>query len=258
MWAAWIAGCMLGAVGCGGSTDSDGSGGSSTGGTSATGGATSGGTSGTGAASGVGGVGAGGASGGIGGTGGSGGSAGSPPCSELDYCECAVSNCKVYAEDCFCPCDAACQPVPCDCACGGGAFLGCGVDMGPFSDQAVGTWLIGWSGGLNHFSWLRLEPSGVARVLDGADLSVNIPFWECSGAGTWMLTAKPNTVGVYFPASCNVGFESLTFTLVPSTGYPPGVILAASIETASSQPIEGYKFPHSICDAQLTTCKDPL
>lgn len=29
-------------------------------------------------------------------------------------------------------------------------------------------------------------------------------------------------------------------------------------EVKLPQPIEGYKFPHSICDAQLTTCKDPF
>jgi hypothetical protein len=248
---------------CGGSTDTDGStsggGGGGTAGSSA-----SGGSSGTA----PGGTGGGAGSGGFSGAGGSAGNAasggtstgGSGACSGLTYCDCnANAACKPIVEACFCPCGIEpCEP-DCACVCSGGAYLGCVLaDMDPF-EKFIGTWLIGWAGGMNHYSWVRIEPDSVARFLDGAGLSVNAPFWNCNGVGNWHMAAKPETIALYFPAGCDPAFQPLTFSnMGPASGYPKGAILYASVEISPTQFVEAYKFPFAQCDAAMTTCTDPL
>lgn len=50
-----------------------------------------------------------------------------PPCEGLDFCACHQrSDCTYETDSCLCPCDYECPgEPPCDCACGGGAYLGC-------------------------------------------------------------------------------------------------------------------------------------
>jgi hypothetical protein len=261
---AWF--CLLGLLlGCGGATSSDptgsavpegglGGGGSGSGGTlPARGGAGPGGSAGSGTA----GAWPGGAAGAAGAAGSWSGS-----CSGLPYCECiARPGCTPVTEPCHCPCGVEPCVPECACYCDGGAYLGCSSEsMSPF-DKFIGTWLVGWSGGMNHFSWVRLEPGSVARFLDGADLSVNAPFWQCNGVGQWAPTARIDTVALYFPEGCDPSFLALSFLkVVPAGGYPKGATEAASIETtlASGSFVEGYKFPHAQCDDTLTTCVDPF
>ncbi len=145
---------------------------------------------------------------------------------------------------------------------GTGALGGSGGFGGgsPF-EKFAGTWLIGWAGNLNHYSWVRLDVDGTASFLDGALLAINAPFWDCSGMGSWIPTAKIDTVGLTFPSSCNLGFESYTFTKIePATGpFPKGAIDHATLEPlTSTQLVEGFRFPDSQCDAAMTICTDPL
>ena len=254
------------AVGCGGSTEADSggkgsrvdAGGGADGGSS--GGA--GGSGGSAAASGGGGMTGG--SGGAAGTGGGGVAGGSgEPCIGLDYCDCVSANasCQVFAEDCFCPCGVEpCEP-PCDCDCGGGAYLGCGPSSILEPGALEGIWLIGWSGGMNHYSWVRFNADSSADVLAGDDLAINAPYWPCTGAGSWVFGAKPNTVFLMLPAACGTG-EPLTFdSLGPGRPFPLGSVLSANINTPPGSPpppLEGYKFPPSQCDASMTVCQDPF
>lgn len=48
-------------------------------------------------------------------------------CAGLDVCECFDEpDCDIVSEDCLCICDYFCPGHdPCDCGCGGGAYLGC-------------------------------------------------------------------------------------------------------------------------------------
>lgn len=51
-----------------------------------------------------------------------------PSCEQITSpCECfARSDCQAVTDSCICECDYACPgKPPCDCACGGGKFLGC-------------------------------------------------------------------------------------------------------------------------------------
>jgi len=136
-----------------------------------------------------------------------------------------------------------------------------------FVYQMNGIWLVGWGGGMNHYSWVRItsdQPGswgGKADFLAGDDLVANAPYWPCSGQGTWNIPAKPYSIIFMFPSSCPSGLE-FEYTFDPFTtpsGYPKGAILAATVTPLSGgSPIEGYKFPDSQCAADMSSCVDPL
>ena len=155
-----------------------------------------------------------------------------------------------------------CPPIVCDDA-GPDALDGSLPPFGDFPSYLEGVWLIGWSGGMNHYSWVRIAGApnfnGDAVFLAGTDLLANTPFWDCSGPGTWMLTQKPYTVGFYFPTSCTSGFEAYTFlSFEPPIGGPPNANLHATIEGLTpNQPLEGWRFPSDQCDPGMNTCKSP-
>ena len=149
---------------------------------------------------------------------------------------------------------------------GAGASGASGAGGTPsFPAVLTGTWLVGWSGGLNHYSWLHFTPStggfdGELRVLSGQSLSVNAPLWNCDGVGSWTVTAKPMTVLLTFPAGCATAAESLTWTSFDAATFPMGANLHASIEAAltTGSPLEGFRFDDSQCDAAFTSCADPF
>lgn len=137
------------------------------------------------------------------------------------------------------------------------------ADAGDFPANLDGIWLIGWSGGMNHFSWVRISGGsawgGEAVFLADSGILSNLPFWNCNGAGSWTATQKINTIAFYFPSSCSLGMEAYTFVSfdVPSGG-PSKATLHATIEGAKpGQLLDGYRFPLDQCDAAMTTCKDP-
>lgn len=194
-----------------------------------------------------------------------------PACGALDglgVCQIAEDACD---DDCpgVCGCDGQFYCNACQAHQAGtdvSDSMSCMADGGTeFPDQLPGTWLIGWTGGLNRFSWVRFETSsgfdGTATFLSGEGLSYSVPYWECSGPGYWTVTAKPNTLQLQFPTSCGLMDDVLTFlTFAPPAGYPQGAILSASIEVIGKpvSPIEGYKFPDNQCTADMSACEDPF
>ena len=52
-----------------------------------------------------------------------------------------------------------------DSDCDFGACLPPGIcfDMKPHPETFYGTWIVGWGGGMDHFSYLRFEPDGTLR-----------------------------------------------------------------------------------------------
>ena len=147
-------------------------------------------------------------------------------------------------------------------------------DRGPGSDAIPyfpsvldGIWLVGWSGGLRHFSWIRFSvkaaANGTATVLDGKALPSNAPLWSCSGAASWAITARPRTVQINFPGSTCTGHrsDSYTFANFKQPGVvPKGANLRADVTGTypSGVKLEAFKFPASQCNAAMTTCKNPF
>ena len=128
-----------------------------------------------------------------------------------------------------------------------------------------GIWLIGWMGDLNHFSWVRFDApngsGGPADYLPGAGISINFPYWNCSGLGSWAFTQNVHTVNLTFPPACNAPALVLTFDsfAAPPRPYARGATLQAYIsEARSGGPLWGFKFGPGQCDAQMTQCANPL
>ncbi len=196
---------------------------------------------------------------GAGGAGGAGGGLPATTCAGLDYCDCSANAaCTVVAEPCFCPCGVEpCEPN-CECPCSGGKYLGCAPVSITNPGALEGIWLIGWSGGAHHFSWVRIEPNNKLTVNDGAELSSNIPFFSCSGAGSWLLTAKLETIGLELPAPC--GFWPLTFEQWKGKPvWPKGCLQEVLFEPSAMAPqLQGCRFPLSQCNADMTQCTDAL
>lgn len=148
-------------------------------------------------------------------------------------------------------------------------------DVIPWGDAASsfpyvlnGIWLIGWGGGLNHYSWARFSVSaasnGKADLLDGKGLKYNVPLWNCSGSTSWnTISSSSITIQLHWPSGTCTSYKSsnFTFTNFKKPGsYPKGAILEAdvSVSPGMPSPLKAYKFPASQCDAAMKTCKDPL
>ncbi len=132
-----------------------------------------------------------------------------------------------------------------------------------------GVWLVGWFGGLNRFSWVRFQvsspSSGKAWILDGKGLSGGtVPYWNCSGATSWNLASKPNTVQLHFPSPTCTGYKSASYTFAKisafSGTYPKGATHKADVQPYPGNPslVQAYKFAASQCDSKMTKCTDPL
>jgi hypothetical protein len=135
-----------------------------------------------------------------------------------------------------------------------------------------GVWLIGWSGGMNHFSWVRFSKMATpsmtkkdAFVLDGKTIGSNLPLWECSGKASYWMGAAASTIYLDIPAaSCasgvatSKGYSFGDFD-TSGAGAPKDVILSATVQVqATLQKLSGYKYPDTWCDAAMTSCKAPF
>ena len=129
-----------------------------------------------------------------------------------------------------------------------------------FEDQIAGIWLIGWSGGLEHYSWVRFMRGGRLDVLPPMGNVAWTPFWMgCSGAGQWTLAARPQTVQLAMPMGCAPQSEVLTFTMFGPAGGWPGETRSASIEQNPPKgALGGHQFGPGQCDVQFTMCKLPF
>lgn len=151
------------------------------------------------------------------------------------------------------------------------------VDLGSadmnlsFPAVLEGVWLIGWSGGMNHFSWVRFSKMATpsmtkkdAWILDGKGISSNLPLWDCSGKASYWMGAAGNTIYLDFPSSsCLPGSSSKGYVFgdfdTSGAGAPKDVILSATVkDQATLQKFEGYKFPATWCDSAMTSCKAPF
>jgi hypothetical protein len=80
-------------------------------------------------------------------------------------------------------------------------------EMTPPEDLLFGTWLIGWGGGMDHFSYFRFEADGTLRraayEADGAWSDDIPPFWDVCDPG-WPVPAP--LIGTWEPEVTQSGF----------------------------------------------------
>jgi hypothetical protein len=143
---------------------------------------------------------------------------------------------------------------------GGQGGGGGGGTAGFLEILGEGVWLIGWSGGLDHFSWVRYTFTngtlGTIAVIVSECASCT-PYYACDGQGSFSVDAATSEVVMQLPAACDA--ESiLTFgSFSDPGGFPAGATLMAQI-TEQGQSLVAYQFPSGFCDAGFTMCGPPF
>jgi hypothetical protein len=142
--------------------------------------------------------------------------------------------------------------------------------MRHFDELVQGTWLVGWYGGQDHFSWLRITSSsgdllrGELAVLAEPSIPAGVPYWWCNGSASWELPQRPLTLDLRLePAGC--ARESLIFEWLRPTSWR-GALLEARISAfravdggyGPSNDLTGLKYPDDVCSASFTSCNAGL
>ncbi len=281
----FLAFVALASAGCGGAVE-----GSAAAGAGGTGTSVAGGSGGRTTSIGAGGQGTGGqGTGGQGtstGSGGAGGTGGVPACDGacVTSADCPLDQpvCSALADcnECFGPCsgaqcqgantcvsDADCNASPdAKCVCDA---LGCtmcvlGFAGGPpgFPEAlGEGVWLIGWSGGLDHYSWLRFTfqtaTTGTFTLLDPVGVTLT-PYFSCEGPGAFTVQLGVGVVVLAMPVACNMADVPLDFvSFWDPGGFPPHALKGAEILTTGGT-IQGFQHDAGFCDAGFTVCGDPF
>lgn len=154
------------------------------------------------------------------------------------------------------------------CACRSGFVVRpsgrCGPASTSFPEYLPGTWLVGWSGGLDHFSWVRLVGSWPGKAIFRSKVSDRAgvtPYFGCDGEGAYTLTQKPFTVQLEFPPGCAwTGEHVMTMgTVTQGSNFLTGAELSVSAQSLpSGNSLMAFRYPEGFCDATLTTCGDPF
>jgi len=148
----------------------------------------------------------------------------------------------------------------------GAAVTGGGEDLGR------GVWVIGWSGGLDHYSWLRFNfeapEFGTFEVIDAECPSCDT-YYGCEGSGYFWVAG--NTAWLQFPEECTAqtgrSHSFLEFgPLLPPSGFFPSAIQEASVtETMwdedgnpNSSDLNTARFRASHCDPAFASCGSPF
>ena len=140
-------------------------------------------------------------------------------------------------------------------------------DMRPHPEALYGAWLIGWPGGLDHFSYFRFEPDGTLRrgVYEGAGAwADDIPGLPC-----WPDPWPRALVGTWEPEVTASGFlvvrMSLNVTCDDGAGWSTRYNVTPSNDGTSAtfhhvdgdQHYQGWRVPTDSCTADFTECREP-
>ncbi len=165
--------------------------------------------------------------------------------------DCAEGMTPSIEGDCWGPC------VPLE-TCAPSAGIWAGDDRGLFA----GVWLIGWEGGLLHFSALRLPPEadggfeGEVELLADPGLDNNVPYFDCSGVGTFTVGANSANFTIDPPPDCDGTMERRLFMFsgFVDAGGRWGSTLMATVEATPGDAVVAYWFPPETCDATMSHC----
>jgi hypothetical protein len=121
-------------------------------------------------------------------------------------------------------------------------------------------WLLGWAGGLDHFSWVRFvftnATQGSIELLT-PDEPTFTPYFPCEGMGLFTIDEAASEATLQLPAACaqttTLGFQSFS----PAGGPPSSILTAVIQDQGVAQAISGYKYASDHCNVTFTMCNDP-
>ena len=155
-----------------------------------------------------------------------------------------------------------------DCNYGNCLAPGMCFDMRPHPEALYGAWLIGWGGGMDHFSYFRFEPDGTLRrgVYGGAGAwADDVPGLPCWPQEPWPMPL----VGTWEPEVTASGFlvvrMSLNVSCDDGAGWSTRYAISPSNDGTSAsfqhvdgdQHYQGWRVPMDSCSPDFTTCSEP-
>ena len=184
------------------------------------------------------------------------------PCS-VDA-ECQVLSSHPYSRCVYGRC-AECRN---DDDCGGVPCLPPGVCRAatPHPEALYGTWLIGWPGGLNHYSLFRFEPDGTlrrARLPEDPAWADDIPPFPCDPAavdqwpvlGTWEPAGEGGALSIRMTSGVPCDGEAWSAEYRVLLGEDGDT--ASFLDTDGGQALDAMRVPTDICDPSFASCSIP-
>jgi hypothetical protein len=125
-----------------------------------------------------------------------------------------------------------------------------------------GVWLVGWSGGLDHFSWLRFsfldQVSGSYDLID-AECGACVGFYMCEGSGNFTVDAATQQLSITLPPPCSeVSVLEFQSFMAPSGFFPNALLEAQLLHVTTMSPLMAAQFAATHCDPSFTSCADPF
>jgi hypothetical protein len=142
-------------------------------------------------------------------------------------------------------------------------------EMTPNIDYLYGTWLVGWAGGMDHFSYFRFEPDGTLRrgsYQQAGAWSDDVPPMPCwpDGVvpspliGTWEPEITQSgflVVRIRLNISCDSGEGWTTRFVIYPTGNDG---ISATFDSVDSDlEYMAWKVPTETCEPDFSTCDLP-
>jgi len=164
-----------------------------------------------------------------------------------------------------------CAECRTDSECNYGRCLPPGIcyEMTPNVDYLYGSWLIGWAGGMDHFSYFRFEPDGSLRrgsYAEGGAWADDIPGLPC-----WPDGVIPYPlIGTWEPEVTESGFliirARLNISCDPGEGwtarlavYPSDDGISATFDDIDNDgEYMAWRVPTEACTPDFSTCEEPV
>ena len=178
--------------------------------------------------------------------------------SHYPYSRCVYGRCAECRKDLDCPGGQTCIPP------------GICFTMQPHPEALYGAWLIGWGGGMDHFSYFRFEPDGTFRrgryVNEGAwSDDIGPSSVPCHPSppdgmtfGTWSpLYTASSLLGVFVTLNlyCDQGAGATARWLFSvSADGDTATVTDLDVENLT---YEAYRVDMDACDPSFTSCEVP-
>ena len=139
----------------------------------------------------------------------------------------------------------------------GGVVTTCSLPANYSEILEQGLWLCGWSGGLEHYSWVYFD-SGALSILD-ADCPSCTSYFGCAGTdGEYLFGELMGSVIFTTPSSCpeprRVAW--MMTELCPPDGVPPGSLAYATFTDTTGE-FRCDLYPSEQCNTALSSCPAP-
>jgi hypothetical protein len=180
-------------------------------------------------------------------------------------CSSEAPSCEAYCVACNSDADCAGEDRCVPNVFGSGRWQSATCGPGLSELLPAGDWLIGWVGGVDHFSWFHFTKDaadprkGVVRTL-AADCGGCTSFGCGSGTGAYEIVAE-NEVRLEFPESCTASYRFTSLSSPPETlPLDSQVVVSAqvTVDAAEFSSAQALLYPPGVgCSLDFSVCSYP-